>query len=237
MQVNKIKSNISFGSVQNAVGTIVKENTIKEKPLKGASAWIYDKFSTQKEVSKITEKIFKFCDTHISSPEQRAAIGVTGLFLQPTIDYLNPDIDDDTRDISVIKTISKVIIGALSGVVIRALFIALSKKYTNVAKVKHPFGMYKKAPDSSFLLPNEKSCQTLSETQLDKYRKAMGTLIATLVMTITNFVIDAPLTNLLTNFLRDSYDTYQINQEELKKKTQEFMSSKQSNKKIAGGVE
>ena len=41
---------------------------------------------------------------------------------------------------------------------------------------------------------------------MNQYKKALGSFVALLVMLITNFAIDAPLTKFLTNKFVDKYD-------------------------------
>lgn len=114
-----------------------------------------------------------------TSAHQRGILGVTALLTQPFIDAKNPSVDDTTRKYSVARTIAKIIAGTLTGVAIRAGCIKLMK-----AK---PF------------LP--KCWQNLAKEVQDQYRNAMGTIVSLVIMTFTNFLIDAPLTKFLTNVM------------------------------------
>ena len=49
--------------------------------------------------------------------------------------------------------------------------------------------------------------------RMTKYRKAMGTLVATIAMVATNFLLDAPLTKYLTNVFQKHINTPSKTQE------------------------
>ena len=50
-----------------------------------------------------------------SSAEQRLILGVTALATQPFIDAHNKSVDEETRKVSVARTIAKIIAGTLTG--------------------------------------------------------------------------------------------------------------------------
>lgn len=152
--------------------------------------------------SKKCNKFIKWCEKTISSPEQRLILGITAMMTQPFIDYYNKDVDENTRKSSTEKTIAKIIVGTFTGVAIRDLTIKLAKKFTNVDKVtENGVTYFKKANKNSFFTP--KNITNYSKDANDKYTKAMGTFLATFIMLFTNFIIDAPLTNLLFNKIHD----------------------------------
>ncbi len=130
------------------------------------------------------KKTIDFCDKYVSSPQQRLAIGVTALVTQPLIDYCNKNVDEKTRDISVQKTLAKVIVGTTTGYFIRDLCIKLSK-----AKIFNP-----------------NDIKNIPKDKLRNYHNAMGTFLATIIMTGTNFILDAPLTAFLTNQIAKPYN-------------------------------
>ncbi len=132
----------------------------------------------------LLKKTVDFCDKHVSSPQQRLAIGVTALFTQPLIDYYNTNIDEKTRDLSVQKTLSKAIVGMTTGFFIRDWCIKLSN-----AKIFKP------------------NIKDISPDKYKNYKNAMGTLLATIIMTGTNFLVDAPLTAILTSGISKPYNT------------------------------
>src|SRR5574344_2739092 len=87
----------------------------------------------EKIVKKKANSVIKFIGDNISSPEQRLILGLTGVASQPFIDMKNKNISDDTRSVSVARTLAKNIAGATVGVTVRALVIAATK---NFAKMK-----------------------------------------------------------------------------------------------------
>lgn len=116
---------------------------------------------------------------NVSSPEQRLILGVTALFSQPFIDLHNSNVDKETRRISTIRTIAKIIVGTTVGVLVR-------KGCINLAKLKCFQPEHNLIKDASF-------------DKIRRYTNTMGTLLATGIAVFTNFMIDAPLTKLLTN--------------------------------------
>ena len=135
----------------------------------------------------------KWIGKHISSPENRLILGVTALMSQPFIDAANKKVDDETRRVSICRTIAKIIAGTSTGVTIRYLCIkgidACSKNpatLSNTAKLKKL---------RSLFYPTLKH----SAEEFAQYKNALGTLLALGVMVFTNFLIDAPLTKALTN--------------------------------------
>lgn len=126
----------------------------------------------------------------ISSAEQRLILGATALMSQPFIDAHNKRVDEETRKVSVARTIAKIIAGTTTGFLIRKGCIktidALSKPAVKGAsKLKTVF-----TPEDIIKTDTE---------EFKQYRNAMGTIVALFVMMFTNFLIDAPLTKFLTN--------------------------------------
>lgn len=138
----------------------------------------------------------KKVDGRMSRPaENRGIMGLFALILQPLIDSNNERVDEETRKVSVCRTIAKVIAGTCVGMAVRGACYGMVEKMTDVEKN----GKYSKA-----LLP-KKFIKKLAEDKglMKNYRSALSTGAALLAMCITNFAIDAPLTVLLTNFLTD----------------------------------
>ena len=73
---------------------------------------------------------------HINSPEQRLIQGATALFMQPVIDYFNHSADDETRAVSVARTIGKIIAGTCVGVAVRYGAIYCAKNFANYTVTK-----------------------------------------------------------------------------------------------------
>lgn len=55
------------------------------------------------------QKRIKWVGSEISSPENRLILGVTALMSQPFIDAHNKSVDEDTRKVSVCRTIAKIV--------------------------------------------------------------------------------------------------------------------------------
>ena len=137
------------------------------------------------------EKLKKY-DTFITKPaENRIIMGATALLTQPAIDYYNHRVDDETRTVSRNRTIAKILAGTAVGVVVRSLCFKITDKMTDV-KGRGKF--------AKKLLPDAYLNELMKDTKkLKNYKSALATIIALLVMSVTNLVIDAPLTVYLTN--------------------------------------
>lgn len=142
------------------------------------------------------EKFISWFGRNISTPENRLIIGASALASQPFIDLFNNDVDEDTRIVSCARTIGKTVAGTATGFLVRAGFIHLTRKYSEVGEVGT--NKIKKL----FTPPNAPSKVTFAYKQ---YQNAMGMLLAIVAMLFTNFAIDAPLTNYLTNNLTDYF--------------------------------
>ena len=149
---------------------------------------------------------------YINSPEQRLIQGVTALGLQPVIDYCNHKADDETRAVSVARTIGKIIAGTVVGVAVRYGAIYSAKKFSAYTFEKIESGFVKKViplRKRDIFMPNyefENPCKTPKEFKRmhENYVKTMGTLLASFAMIFTNFLIDAPLTGVITKVLTPS---------------------------------
>ena len=132
-------------------------------------------------------------DNCISKPAQnRGILGVTALATQPAIDYYNHRVDEETRTVSRNRTIAKIIAGTVVG-----MFVVRGPIYDAVAKMTDSKGRkrYSKA-----LIPKAFRKEiSKNEKFLTNYRSALSMMLALGAMSITNFVLDAPLTTFLTN--------------------------------------
>lgn len=152
-----------------------------------------------------TKKCISWIGEHINSPEQRLLLGATALATQPIIDYKNKDVDEDTRMISVARTLGKIIAGTLVGVLVRHASIEsirhLSQYIPHYDKSGALIGIMKKRKCDIFtpLLSNIKPT-SLAQFEKDylAYIKTAGTYLAAAAMVVTNFAVDAPLTRFLT---------------------------------------
>lgn len=148
----------------------------------------------------------KFVGEKINSPEQRLIQGATALMTQPFIDLHNKEQDEDTRMMSVARTLAKIIAGTTVGVLVRHYSIkminALSQ-YRKVSVAGNGIRLVAVNKLKSFFLPGFKTVshalsEKAAEQEMNLYRKGMGTLIGTVAGLFTNFMIDAPLTKHLT---------------------------------------
>ena len=163
-------------------------NALKDKAKQKILDFIPE--ATFKDTSKTLERL----DEKMSRPaENRAIMGASAIVLQPLIDCCNRKVDDTTRLMSVCKTVSKIVVGTLVGICVRGGAFKMVKQMTN------PIGTTKM---SKFLMPSQYSEQLKNSPKLLKnYRSALSTALAITAMLVTNFVIDAPLTALMTNKL------------------------------------
>lgn len=163
--------------------------------------------------SKLLRK-FKWVGDDFSSAAQRFVSGFTAIFTQPLFDWNNKRTDEKTRKVSCARTLGKIIAGVLTGVSIRWGFIKLTEIFCQTRSTeaerlhkikikarlkKIPFTEELKTPTGykQWLVPKGSMSATFSE--IKKYRNAMGTFAAVLVMIATNFYIDVPLTTYFTN--------------------------------------
>lgn len=134
----------------------------------------------------------------ISSPENRLILGVTALMSQPFIDANNKAVDEQTRKVSVCRTIAKIIAGTFTGVLIRYGCIksikAFSKLPTSLDKNNMPVKLNSL---NTFFSP--KNAQSDVTDAYKQYQNAFGTIASLVVMTFTNFLLDVPITKYLTN--------------------------------------
>ena len=164
--------------------------------------------------NKAENIISKRIGRYINSPEQRLIQGVTALALQPLIDYKNHKADEETRAVSVARTIGKIIAGTTVGVAVRyaAIFLAKSfSKYTLVEGEKYLTEIKRKTKYDVLLPIIDCSNKKIKKADfLDKYNKSIktiGTIFAVVMMVFTNFLIDAPLTKIITKTLTDKVKT------------------------------
>ncbi len=145
-------------------------------------------FKDSPDKLKRWDKIDKF----VSRPaENRAIMGTTALMTQPWIDSRNSDVNSDTRWMSRNRTIAKIVAGMSVGILVRGGVYKLVERFTDVTKnSKH----------AKTLIPIDSLLEAIgNSTFLNNHKSALSTGIAILVMCVTNFIIDAPLTVYLTN--------------------------------------
>lgn len=143
----------------------------------------------------------------INSPQQRLLLGATALATQPFIDLSNKQADKETRAVSVARTIGKIIAGTIVGVAVRAGSISAIKHFSG-AELKTVDGITKickKSNKDIFVPIFAKIRPNITEIDFAKeyknYTNALGTVVATIAMIFTNFLIDVPLTKFITDKL------------------------------------
>ena len=177
-------------------------------PITNSLRNLYNNSSSVVVSKKSVLNAAEYIGRKFTSPQQRLAMGATAIFMQPVIDAKNKRVDDGTKEVSVAKTISKIVVGTLTGFAIRHLCIkgmkACSKTANELSPNVKPFA--KKI--QTFLTPE--SFATAKKPQIEHYRNAMGTYVSLFIMLFTNFLIDAPLTNMGTNFLSSNPKTSKL---------------------------
>lgn len=166
---------------------------------------------SQRKIDKMKE-----VDEFISDPMwNRGIMGATALLTQPVIDYNNHKVDQETREVSAIRTICKIIAGTTVGMFcVRGPMRNIVKSLTDINGTKKW---------SKWLLPKAKLVEIAqNEKFLKNYRSALAMMLSLMVMMYTNFKLDAPLTIFLTNTTLDK-------KKELarKKETDTFQKSKE----------
>ncbi len=157
---------------------------------------------------KVENFISEFIGKRINSPEQRLIQGATALAMQPFIDFQNKKADEETRAVSVARTIGKIIAGTAVGVGVRygAIYIAKNFSRYTLKEGEKFLTEIKRKSKKDILLP-QFDCTKIKitkeefETKHANATKTIGTLLATGAMVFTNFLIDAPLTAIITDFL------------------------------------
>ncbi|MCM1338801.1 MAG: hypothetical protein NC191_03930 [Muribaculaceae bacterium] len=145
--------------------------------------------------SEKANKAVLWIGKHISSPENRLILGVSALMSQPFIDLSNKKIDEDTRKVSAARTVAKIIAGTTTGVLIRYACIKAIDAFCKLPEEIVELTKHKRL--RTFFTPFEEIAKGLSDLKL--YKNALGTLLSLGIMVFTNFLIDAPMTRVLTN--------------------------------------
>lgn len=141
-------------------------------------------------VGEKADKFYKFAGDKISPAEVRLILGGTALMSQPFIDFHNRKQDENTRWISVCRTVAKIIAGTLTGFLVRKGAIKLVQACSKMPAPNMPKWR-------TLLTP--KDISVFDPDAFLQYQNTIGNLSALVAMLFTNFAIDAPLTKILTN--------------------------------------
>lgn len=165
----------------------------------------------KRQIRRVGQKILDMSPSHTSKDDRstrkkwdrtkdwvshpmwnRGIMGATALLTQPTIDYYNHRVDDETRTVSRNRTIAKIIAGTLVG-----MFVVRGPVHKVVEKMTDLNG---KKKYSLWLVPKDFiNMLRKDESALKNYRSTLAMLLALFGMCYTNFALDAPLTTILTN--------------------------------------
>ena len=143
-----------------------------------------------------TEALERATDYITRPGPNRAIMGATALAIQPVIDASNKKVDKKTRDLSVCRTVSKIIVGTIVGILVRNKAFKYVEKRTQLSDLNKI---------SKSLLPKLIPDFLKTENGLKKYRNLVATLVGLGALFFTNFLIDAPFTTVLTNFLQKKF--------------------------------
>ena len=196
--MNNVQSNVSSREMQkdgNICCTPTFGGEIKSEQLIKNISWLGEDFS---------------------SAMQRGVSGVTAILTQPFFDWNNKNTDEDTRKTSTARILGKIISGTLTGVTIRWACVKAAENFCKTLdsekvriekaaeKAKEKGKTFTETAKTTlsnreqWLLPEKYKTATYREVK--KYRGAIGTFAAVFIMIATNFLIDLPLTTVMTNF-------------------------------------
>ena len=176
------------------------ENSISMQgggPISWFGQKILNKFPehTKKETDRTLKRMQRFDDISSHPAWNRAIMGATAICTQPFFDKYNHRVDEETRAVSTNRTIAKICVGTLVGIMVRGSIYKLAEKMTDIKG---------KAKYSHALLPKKYMAEIAkNEKFLKNYRSTLAMSLALAAMCFTNFLIDAPLTIFFTNLLND----------------------------------
>lgn len=133
----------------------------------------------------------------INRPDvNRGIMGVTALLTQPFIDKHNPDVDKETAETSMCRTIGKIVAGTTVGCIVRSGVYYLMNACTSLDP---------NAPNwKKLLMPSTRMQRAISAHNIDwfkSYKNVLATALGLGIMLITNPLLDVPLTSLITKRL------------------------------------
>lgn len=132
-------------------------------------------------------KFFTKIPEKISTPEQRIFIGGSALFLHPLIDLKNKRVDRRTRETSASRSMSRAIVGTVSGIAVRAVCNGIGER---LATSKNPL----------FAID---AVKTANRAQLKRYGVVLGSILSLAALSVTNFIFDVPLINKYQNIINE----------------------------------
>lgn len=159
--------------------------------------------------------------------KQRASLGVAALAFQPAIDYFNPMTDEKTRKFSVLKTIVKVVVGTISGLLVRGAVIKLiNKSIPDISKFTKGSDGFKKAEEKLKKFTNNIKDAKLRETvnnifkdsdKKKKFTDNLATVVGLIAVGIGDFTVDMPIAKAAIQITADAFGMTEYNKKEVKK--------------------
>lgn len=142
----------------------------------------------------------------INSPQQRFILGLTAIAIQPVIDYTNKQVDEETRQVSAARTMAKIIAGTSVGVIVRWACIKAVNAFSGYELKTEGFRVLQILKKSKKDIFTPSLARIADDVTVENFKqmyrnhvKNLGSILATLVMIGTNFLLDVPLTVYLTN--------------------------------------
>ena len=133
----------------------------------------------------------------INRPDvNRFIMGATAIVTQPYIDKHNPNVDKETAETSMCRTIGKIVAGTTVGCIVRSGVYYLMNACTSLDP---------NAPNwKKLLMPSKRMQRAISAHNIDwfkSYKNVLATALGLGIMLITNPLLDVPLTSLITKRL------------------------------------
>lgn len=176
---------------------------------------------TAKDSARLRDLRNKRNDLYSNPMWNRGIMGVTALLTQPAIDYYNHRVDEETRTVSRNRTIAKIVAGTLVG-----MFVVRGPIYKAIESMTNLKGTSKY---SKAMLPKKfLSEMTKNGAFLKNHRSTVAMLIALAAMSVTNILLDAPLTIFFTNLLNDKSKLLHNNGEKQNNLAKESSSKEQA---------
>lgn len=159
------------------------------------------------------QKIDKFCEWCNKPHINRAIMGAFAILTQPFIDMKNDKVDEDTANISAIRTASKIVAGTVIGIGIRSACYKVSDYLTKKEPPNAPpRNALEKAvrPLRGIMAPPNnviRALKAFGPFNRKNYCSMISTGIGFAVMLITNPMLDVPITNFFSKVCVKAYKT------------------------------
>ena len=150
----------------------------------------------------------------LTSWQERLVLGVTAMAIQPMIDLKNKQVDEDTRKVSANRSLAKGFVSMATGIIMRGGCMKLVE--LSLQKDKAVNLLAKATAENTTKEAVEKAKDYIkNQGGAKQYAHVIGTIAALGIMLFTNFLIDAPVTNWLTNLMNKKYNNKQDNKDVL----------------------